>query len=79
MIRAITFTSQNTFHNSKKNQSSMEGGIKTVKPAVKPAAVNPVKSGLSTTAAWFGFGIILDRVTTFARRRKRTGRIIPRA
>ncbi len=66
MISAITFTANpHNSYKSKKDQSSMEGGIKTIKPPVKPA-VNPLKSGLNTTAAWFGFGIVLDRVTSFA-------------
>lgn len=66
MISAITFTAspQNSYK-SKKDQSTMEGGIKTIKPPVKPT-VSPIKSGLNTTAAWFGFGVVLDRVTSFA-------------
>ena len=35
--------------------------------AAKPVAkISPVKASLNTTAAWFGFGVVLDRVVTFA-------------
>ncbi len=64
MINAVNFTSTNTQYKTKKDQSPMQGSIKPVKPPVKP--VSPLKSSLSTTAAWFGFGVVLDRVTTFA-------------
>lgn len=37
-------------------------GLK-VRPMPK---ISPVKSGLNTTAAWFGFGVVLDRVVSFA-------------
>ena len=62
MITLITFKANtpNTY-NTKKDPSSMEG-LKS-KPAVK---INPVNAGLKTTAAWFGFGVVLDRVVTFA-------------
>ena len=62
MISLITFKANtpNTY-NSKKDSSSMEG-LK-VKPVAK---ISPVKASLNTTAAWFGFGVILDRVVTFA-------------
>ena len=62
MISLITFKANtpNTY-NTKKDPSSMEG-LKS-KPAVK---INPVNAGLKTTAAWFGFGVVLDRVVTFA-------------
>ena len=62
MISPITFkASTPNNYNTKKDQNSMEG-LK-VKPAVK---VNPVNAGLKTTAAWFGFGVVLDRVVSFA-------------
>ena len=62
MISPITFKANNpNNYNTKKDQNSMEG-LK-VKPAVK---VNPVNAGLKTTAAWFGFGVVLDRVVSFA-------------
>lgn len=62
MIYPVTFkaNTQNNY-NAKKDQNSMEG-LK-VRPMPK---ISPVKSGLNTTAAWFGFGIVLDRVTGFA-------------
>ena len=62
MISPITFKANtlNTYC-AKKDSSSMEG-LKA-KPAPK---INPVNAGLKTTAAWFGFGIVLDRAVSFA-------------
>ena len=62
MISPITFKTNtlNTF-TAKKDQNTMEG-LK-VKPVAK---ISPVKASLNTTAAWFGFGVVLDRVVTFA-------------
>lgn len=62
MIYPVTFSAntQNNY-NAKKDQNSMEG-LK-VRPMPK---ISPVKSGLNTTAAWFGFGVVLDRVVSFA-------------
>ncbi len=62
MIYPVTFSAntQNNY-NTKKDQNSMEG-LK-VRPMPK---ISPVKSGLNTTAAWFGFGVVLDRVVSFA-------------
>ncbi len=62
MISPIAFKANtpNTY-NVKKDSSSMEG-LKS-KPAVK---INPVNAGLKTTAAWFGFGVVLDRAVSFA-------------
>ena len=62
MISPITFKANiPNNYNTKKDHNSMEG-LKA-KPAVK---INPVNAGLKTTAAWFGFGVVLDRVVSFA-------------
>lgn len=62
MISPITFkaNTSNTF-TAKKDQNTMEG-LKA-KPVPK---ISPIKAGLNTTAIWFGFGVVLDRVVTFA-------------
>lgn len=62
MIYPVTFTANtHNNYNTKKDQNSMEG----LKVRSMPK-ISPVKSGLNTTAAWFGFGVILDRVVSFA-------------
>ncbi len=62
MIYPVTFKANtpNNF-NTKKDQNTMAGLKNTPVPKA-----NPMKAGLNTTAAWFGFGIVLDRVVTFA-------------
>ena len=62
MIYPVTFKA-NTPNNfsTKKDQNTM-AGLKTA-PVPK---INPVKASLNTTAVWFGFGVVLDRVVTFA-------------
>ena len=72
MIYPITFKAniQNTY-NKKKDQNTMEGlKIKSL------PKINPVKSGLHTTANWFGFGIILDRITGYFGKRMKTSPFI---
>lgn len=70
MITPITLTfkgyvNKDKSFSKKKDQSPMEGNVKIARPIAKPL-VNPLKSSLSTTASWFGFGIVLDRITGFA-------------
>lgn len=63
MITPITFKANTQIkkYNNKKNQNSMEG-LKTN----SIPKISPIKASLNTTAAWFGFGVILDRVVSFA-------------
>lgn len=69
MIYPVTFGNakpQNTYQTTqdKRSKNTMEG-LKRPRPVVMHKKANaPLHDGLSTALSWFGFGIVLDRITT---------------
>lgn len=74
MIYPITFgncTTKNSHYTyqtkqDKRNQKSMEGS-KRPRPFVMPKKkTTPMHESITTALSWFGFGIVLDRISSFA-------------
>ncbi len=70
MIYPITFGSSKTPNiyqttQDKRSKNTMEG-LKRPRPFVVRKKTNtPMHEGLTTALSWFGFGIVLDRITAF--------------
>lgn len=68
MIYPVTFCSAQTTNNyptNKHKNSSMQGRIKRL-PAVKVKNETPLNAGINNALSWFGFGIVLDKLTKMA-------------
>ena len=68
MIHPITFCSAQTASNyptNKHKSSSMQGRVKRL-PTVKVKNETPLHAGISNALSWFGFGIVLDKLTKMA-------------
>ena len=68
MIHPVTFCSTQTANNyptNKHQSSSMQGRVKTM-PPIKPKAETPLHAGISNALSWFGFGVVLDKLTKIA-------------